>query len=216
MSHETSEINSKEASSSVSKSKTKSNSKDYVAIITGVVAAFVSYEAGVVFTVNSMVGVLNNPASNVGIFFLSIFAGVVGGDFFGRSLKKNNRPAYFLCSYFISFLAILLILQREKWSIFAISIVIVAIIAALEWSDTIDLNKPAVGKTMELSNKSLISVLGGSVNFITIQPALSIYIGDVSYVTWFFFLAIVIAIFTGLNRIRELFVKREKSNMKYR
>lgn len=216
MSHETSEINSKEASSSVSKSKTKSNSKDYVAIITGVVAAFVSYEAGVVFTVNSMVGVLNNPASNVGIFFLSIFAGVVGGDFFGRSLKKNNRPAYFLCSYFISFLAILLILQREKWSIFAISIVIVAIIAALEWSDTIDLNKPAVGKTMELSNKSLISVLGGSVNFITIQPALSIYIGDVSYVTWFFFLAIVIAIFTGLNRIRELFVKREKNNMKYR
>lgn len=216
MSHEISEINSKEASSSVSKSKTKVNRKDFVAIVTGVVAAFVSYEAGVIFTVSSMVGVLSNPASNVGIFFLSIFAGIVGGDFFGRSLKKNNRPAYFLCSYFISFLAILLILQREKWSIFAISIAIVAIIAALEWSDTIDLNKPAVGKTMDLSSKSLISVLGGSVNFITIQPALSIYIGDVSYVTWFFFLAIVIAIFAGLNRIRKLFVKQEKSNIKYR
>lgn len=216
MSHETNDSNSKESSGSVGKSKTKVKSKDFVAIITGVVAAFVSYEAGVIFTVDSMVQVLSNPASKVGIFFLSIFAGVVGGDFFGRSLKKNNRPAYFLCSYFISFLVILLALQRGKWIIFAISIAIVAIIAALEWSDTIDLNKPAVGKTMDISSKGLISILGGSVNFITIQPALSIYIGDASYVTWFIFLAIVVVIFVGLDRIRKLLVKQEKSNKKYR
>ena len=189
----------------------KKYAKDLVAIITGVAAAIISYIAGVTITIDSMATRLNSANAYIGIFILAIFAGVVGGDLLGRSFKQNSRPFYFLSSYFFSFLVVLFVLNHGKLLLFGIPIVVVVIIGALEWSDTIDIGKATAGKSMEISRKSLLSLLMGSANYITIQPALSIYIGNFSYVTWAFLIVCVIAIFLGLEKFRIIFTSIEKN-----
>ncbi len=172
------------------------------AIIWGFVFAVIAIKVGNYLTSSLAIDTVSNPKAYTGIFILSLFMSIVAGDFFGRSLKTNEKSFYFVFTFFLVYLVILYI---NNAGIFYIPIILAVGIGALEMGDIINLKGP-IGNIVGFMRKSSLSILGGTANYITIQPVANIYVGRLSWATWVIVLIFVVIVFVGIDNFKKKIV----------
>ncbi|HLI46067.1 MAG TPA: hypothetical protein VKU94_02630 [Geobacterales bacterium] len=129
------------------------------------------------------------------IIILGIMLAVIAGDYLGRILLNNNQTVAFLLSFFTTSMVLIGIGES---SIFFLVIVLMIAIGVLEFIDVIKLQDIS-GIFLKYIRKFFISILGGTVNIVSISPVLKIYIGSYSGISWL--LVSVLIIFVWKEQI---------------
>ncbi len=171
-----------------------------IAIAMGLVVSVVFFLLGSFVSVGNFTFPLGKGYPLSEIIILGIMLSVIAGDYLGRMFLNNNQTVAFLLSFFTTSMVLIGIGQS---SIFFLVLVLTGIIGVLEYIDVIKL-QDITGIFMKYIRKFFISVLGGTVNFISISPVLKIYIGGYAVISWF--LVVVLLIFVWKKQITHYFL----------
>lgn len=159
-----------------------------IAVAMGITLSIVFFLLGTVISVGDFTFPLgkNYPFSE--IIILGIMLAVIAGDYLGRMFLSNNQSVAFLLSFFTT--SMVLIGVGES-SVFFLVIILTVGIGVLEYIDVIKLQE-ITGVFLKYIRKFFISVLGGTVNLISINPVLKIYIGFYSGISWLLVLILIV------------------------
>ena len=159
-----------------------------IAVAMGITLSIVFFLLGTFISVGNFTFPLgkNYPFSE--IIILGIMLAVIAGDYLGRMFLNNNQSVAFLLSFFTT--SMVLIGVGES-SVFFLVIILTVGIGTLEYIDVIKLQE-ITGIFLKYIRKFFISVLGGTVNLISINPVLKIYIGSYSGISWLLVLILIV------------------------
>ena len=159
-----------------------------MAVAIGIVLPIVFFVLGTFVSIGNFTFPLgkNYPLSY--IIILGIMLAVIAGDYLGRILLNNNQTVAFLLSFFTTSMVLIGIGES---SVFFLVIVLTIAIGVLEYIDVIKLQE-ITGMFLKYIRKFFISVLGGTVNIVSINPVLKIYIGSYSGISWLLVLILIV------------------------
>lgn len=159
-----------------------------IAIAIGIVVPIVFIILGTFVTVGNFTFPLgkNYPLSY--IIIVGIMLAVIAGDYLGRVFLNNNQTVAFLLSFFTTSMVLIGIGES---SVFFLVIVLTIAIGVLEYIDVIKLQEIS-GIFLKYIRKFFISAIGGTVNIVSINPVLKIYIGAYSGISWLLVLILIL------------------------
>lgn len=159
-----------------------------IAVAIGIVLPFVFFILGTIVSIGNFTFPLgkNYPLSY--IIIVGIMLAVIAGDYLGRVFLDNNQTVAFLLSFFTTSMVLIGIGES---SVFFLVIVLTIAIGVLEYIDVIKLQE-ITGMFLKYIRKFFISVLGGTVNIVSINPVLKIYIGSYSGISWLLVLILIV------------------------
>ncbi len=179
-----------------------------IALASGIVLPVILFLLGAIISVGSFSFPLGKsyPLSEIAI--IGIMLAIIAGDYLGRTFSSNNQTVIFLLSFFITCMVLIGIGESP---IFFLVIVLTVVVGVMEYIDIIKLQE-ITGTVLKYARKFFISFLGGTVNFISINPVLKVYIGSYSAISWLLVLLLIVLIWK--EQLKDYVISFLSNNMK--